>query len=513
MNLTIVTSCTGYGQYLAEWAASIAAQTVKPACVCLFTHGTESDRVAATRAVTRLTMAGIPVMAHHVTERVDFGTARNKAVAMSRTEWVMHLDADDTLMPHAIEEFRTLAPEADVISAGYVLAGRRISGVTTQRQRLYRSADGVGAFALPSMAAGVSPFRRSFWEREPYRTDMVGAWDTALWIGFAKLGARFRATSRAVFQYRQHDDSIFNQRRRIYGWNRALTGAQLKALRRGYTGVAIVVPRDLTPSPDRERVWQRVRAHYETHHPEWPIVEGVCPSPRWSKGTAIAHAATDADILVIADADCLVDPLALRQSVESVRSGAGWAMPHTMVYRAHAAMTEAYCATPAELLLTPPDHGTRDREPYEGAPGGGIVVIRHVMYQAIGGMPFAFHGWGSEDRALACLANTLLGPCVRGDADLIHLWHAPQSKRHEPHANLQLLRKLGAAALISKDALIQAVRTMSAEPAHYTAIAPQPKRVNTSPPVQAKRAAIPPSTPRSPRVSPPGSPLQRRSRP
>ncbi len=450
--LTIVTTCSGYGQYLPAWARSIMGQTVRPGAVIILTHG--NDFSAGNLAAKMLTSIGLPNVQHeHSNDLFDFGEARNRAVSLTRTEWVMHLDADDTLLPYAVADFMALAPEADVISAGYVLTGA-YRGST--RDRCYTSATGTQALNLQALASGVSPFRRSFWERSPYRTDMMGAWDTALWIGFARLGARFRATPRAVFHYNQHADSLFNQRRTVLGWKRVRTSAQLRALRREYHGAAIIVPRDLKPAEDRERVWRRVRAHYAAHHPDWPIVEGRCPTTTWVKGAAIADALdrTAADVLIIADADCLVEPSALTAAVNAVSAGAPWAMPHRLVYRADALMTARYCREPADPMPLLPDRHSVAREPYEGAPGGGIVVLRRVWYDAIGGIPHAFRGWGSEDRALAGLAETLLGPCVRGDADLLHLHHAPQAQGSQSAVNLQLLQILGHAALRGKDALV-----------------------------------------------------------
>ncbi len=462
LELTIVTTCSGYGQYLGRWAQSIVTQTVHPGQVIIFTHGTEVDLQSGAAAYQLLLNGGINATHHHHAGVLDFGAARNRAVDLATTDWVMHLDADDTLLPDAVRTFRDLAPEADVSAAGYVLAGAHARGLST-RDRVYH--DGVGEVVLnhQSMAAGVSPFRKSFWTASPYREDMMGAWDTALWIGFARLGARFKATPRAVFQYWQHPDSIFNQRRTILGWRRVRTQAQLKALRRQYTGVAVVVPLGRTLTPDRVKVWDRVRAHYAAHHPEWEIIEGKCPDETWVKGAAIAVALekTRAATLILADADCLVDPEALRKAVAFVRNGAAWAMPHRDVYRADPASSRAVLEAPAQGL--PPLPPRLARPAYEGAPGGGIVVIERVNYEAIGGIPHAFRGWGSEDRALSCLAETLLGPCARGTAPLLHLYHEPQPRGAQSNANLQLLRVLGAAAQKGKDALVSVAYTMPSD--------------------------------------------------
>jgi hypothetical protein len=239
----------------------------------------------------------------------------------------------------------------------------------------------------------------------------------------------------------------------------------LKALRRNYSGVDIIVPRDRTPAPDRVRLWNFVEKHYRHFHPQYEILEGRCPQPMWVKGSAILDGLqrSRAEIIVIADADCLVDPAALEQAIQSVRDGAAWAMPHDLVYRADALQTAKIMLTDPTVMPLLPDRHSVAREPYTGASGGGIVVMRRVDYDAVGGIPMAFNGWGSEDKALALLNETLLGQCVRGTADLLHLFHAPQPTKKSPQANVLLLRKLGYAALQGKDHLTATLFTMNGE--------------------------------------------------
>jgi hypothetical protein len=158
----------------------------------------------------------------------------------------------------------------------------------------------------------------------------------------------------------------------------------------------------------------------------------------------------------------MVDPLALKQAVAEVQSGIPWAMPHKQVFRASKQATEEFYLhqDPSDPVVIPPA-GALDRVPYEGLLGGGIVVTRRVWYDATGGIPVAFRGWGKEDQAFALIMQTLLGICARVQADLLHLYHTPQIGRHStPGANMPLLRKLGAAAQRGPDALVLSVSTL-----------------------------------------------------
>lgn len=480
-DLTITTSCSGYGQYLNEWSNSIIAQTVKPGQVVIFTHGTPADEEYGRTAFMRLRQAGLSVLHTHYPQQIDFGSARNRAVALTASDWVLHLDADDTLQLHAIEMFQALSHDADVISAGYTRTGRITSGMST-KDRVYDNMDGTEALDAPALCSSNSPFRRAFWEQSPYREDMHGAWDTAFWIGLAHLGARFRATPRPVFNYRQHPDSVFNRRQRTMSWARVHTTAMLRALRARWDGVAVIVPRDYCITIDRQHNWEHVRLHYRTHHPNYEIVEGHCPSAQWCKGAAIQNALrhTGAEILVIADADCIIDPYWLTSCVELVRNGAPWAVPHRMVNRLTEDATRLFLEEKINGQLGF-DANILTRERYEGVAGGGIVVLRRIHYDAIGGIPQAFIGWGSEDRALGLLCEKLLGPCARGEGELIHLYHHPQPKTRLTQQNVQVLQRLGQAAQHGADMLVAAVATLPKSGMRTLQNARIPSPVSTQP--------------------------------
>jgi glycosyltransferase involved in cell wall biosynthesis len=444
MNLAIVTSCAGYAQYLPEWADSILSLTRTPALVAVFTHGSTVDRNAGAAAVARLTDAGIRARHEHEAARLPLGAARNRAVAMSDTEWVMHFDADDLLMPHALDDIAQLAPQADVVCLGYERSGNLAAG-PRQRSKLYRTSIGQEALANPTPCSGVSPFRRSFWERAPYRTNLTGGWDTALWLDFAHLGARFIPTRRPCFWYRQHADSVFNTRRKDVAAT-AFAGARFNAIRRGDTGVSVVVPR-AKDHGHRDRLWDWLRPRYAALHPTWQVVEGFAPSRPWRKGAAVrdALARASGEILVIIDADCILPPATLVEAIDRVQAGAPWVIPHGSVYRLAEDVTERVLTLAPENRAAEDIVGPLARPAYRGLPGGGCLVLPRTTYDATGGFPLAFEGWGSEDEGFAVILDTLAGPHVRLNAPLIHLWHPPADGRQDApgkHKNRALLMRL-----------------------------------------------------------------------
>jgi len=474
-DLTVVTSCHNYGKYLQEWSTSIINSSVRPGAVRIFTHGNPSDEILARNMVNHMKKLRIDAEHVHVREVLDFGVARNRAIAMAETGWVMHFDADDTLMAGGIEACMVASVDADVVQAGYERTGGAGLG-PTRRARLYQGADGLAALDLPAICSGNSPFRKSLWEKSPYREDMMGAWDTALWIGFARIGARFRPAQKAVFYYRMHADSVFNKRKKINGWARTHTSAMLKALRRNYSGVDIIVPLSRQLPLERDLAWKHVKAFYQLNFPTWSIIEGTCPTADWNKGLAVKEAldASRAEVIVVADCDVLLDPIALRMSVIMVQHGSPWSQPHRMVHRANASMSKLIVAQSAEADPLIPAAAQCERPPHETAPGGGIFVMKRVNYDAIGGIPQSFRGWGSEDKALALLADTLLGECAQGDATLVHLHHPHQQEKVQPQNNLGLLRKMGHAALLGKDPLVSLTSSLPNVASRSHSIRPTP---------------------------------------
>lgn len=429
-NLAVVSSCSGgYGRWLIEWAKSIAAQTSKPGQAALIVHGDAGDAEHVPAVAELMRAAGIDFRHHIFTETLDLGDARNKAVALTDTEWVMHLDADDVLFPNALEVIEKHSAKADVVAIGYKRFGDLKAGPSNP-SRVYSNLVGLQALEAKAPSSGVSPFRRSLWVQSPYRLGMKGAWDTALWIGFARLGARFVAPREPLFGYRQHGTSVFNKRRTTMDFTRAHVQAELHGLRKDWHGISVIIP-FRNDGAERDRALEFVKEWYAHHHPNWEIVVGRdSGSGLWSKGEAIEDGISRAkgSVLIIADGDLIVDPETLRLCVHSVRLGAPWGIPHMQVYRLGKEDSVLFQNSERESGFHFPPRSQIEawklaRPAYDGFQGGGIFVVRRDRWNAVGGIPPEFRGWGCEDNAIGVILNTMLGKAVRFDSPLIHLWH------------------------------------------------------------------------------------------
>ena len=423
--IAAVTTVGGsYSRYLNDWTDALLAQTRRPDQVAIVDNGAD-DPEAVTAAADRLRRAGLDVQLIVQPWPVNYGRARNIAVDATDTEWAAHLDVDDMLMPHALADWEQLAPDADVVGFGW-----ERHGGPTRFRRIYRPHQGPLSLTIAAPCSGLSPFRRDFWQRSPYRDDQPGAWDTALWRGFGWLNARFVPTGRPVFHYRWHGDSIFNSRQ-ADPHAAAVVGGRLRQLaHQPPDDVAVVVPWRDPGDPDRVDAWRWLKQRWQTLHPNWTVVEADCDGP-WQKTRALNETIDQLDcrVLVVADADVTADAGDLEWAVLDAQCYP-WVVPHGQIRRLTRPATRQLYAQPADVDLDL--QAPTIMAPYTGFPGGGLFVIGRSQWDRAGGMDDTFVGWGAEDEAFALAADTLLGPHVRYDRPLIHLYHDPGLRSRDP---------------------------------------------------------------------------------
>lgn len=205
--------------------------------------------------------------------------------------------------------------------------------------------------------------------------------------------------------------------------------------------------------PDRERAWAWLSAWWVQNWPDWDLVMGNAPDGPWCKAAAVADALTrtDADLLVIADADVYVPGIG--KAIDLVTRGSvTWTMPHMRVYRLSKAGTDRLMTTgqvPPPGRVAPPRGGwpAGERmiaESHKGKIGGGCVVLPRRLYE-LAPMDPRFLGWGQEDEAWGRALTVLAGAPWRVPEPLWHLWHAPPARvgPDAPPGHSRLSRAVG----------------------------------------------------------------------
>lgn len=188
--------------------------------------------------------------------------------------------------------------------------------------------------------------------------------------------------------------------------------------------VEVIIGAGVRDDAHRKRARQWVITRYRAHG--YPVTVGTCRG-KWRKAAAVNPAAnaSTADVLVIADADCVVDADGIRRAIGHAQRD-GYAVPAKAVRRLTPDAT-------AGVLDGDPAADLDPRLPTESRhqllAGGGIVVIRKDVWDAVGGFDPRFVGWGGEDYALGCALYSATRQFPQYGAGLLwHLWHPPQTR-------------------------------------------------------------------------------------
>lgn len=198
--------------------------------------------------------------------------------------------------------------------------------------------------------------------------------------------------------------------------------------------VSIVVP--FNPGDERrDRNWAWLRRRYEELYPDWEIVDRPDVGEGWSKGRALNAAvrASSGDVLAVLDADVMLGASVLPEAVRALE-GASWVIPHGTVWRLTEGATQALIDGRLRFggKLAPRNLA---RRPRKGPPGGGAAVLRRNDFEVVGGIDERFTQWGGEDISFARAVDTLIGPHLRMQETLWHLYHRPMDRRRGNRAS------------------------------------------------------------------------------
>jgi len=185
--------------------------------------------------------------------------------------------------------------------------------------------------------------------------------------------------------------------------------------------ISIIVPY----KPDggyRDMNWSWIKRRYSCLMPNAEICIGNDNSEPFSKSSSINKAANFAsgDILIIADADILFDPIQVEAALNNLSSYA-WITP--FVNRIELGEKDSM-----ELISKDPnvDIENISFSDYKiTQPGvGSICILKHEAFDIVKGFDERFKGWGGEDCAFEMSLETLCGQRYQPPGSKIwHLYH------------------------------------------------------------------------------------------
>ncbi len=195
--------------------------------------------------------------------------------------------------------------------------------------------------------------------------------------------------------------------------------------------VSLIVPFRHDDWGYRENNWWTCWRWWNTHGPKDIEIcvsddDGEEPFNR-SRARNKAIEQSHGDILVIADADTLVDHVGLTKAIEKVGDGkAPWVIPYNWYYN----MSKEY----TDLLNASEKPGAPDPKAKEFSfehkilSWAGILVVPRTAALSIGGYDERFEGWGHEDVAFRIKLDAEWGHPRRTDGNAYHYWHPINKK-------------------------------------------------------------------------------------
>src|SRR5690606_16282039 len=248
------------------------------------------------------------------------------------------------------------------------------------------------------------------------------------------LAASASRRARLLEPGRAHPDRGEARRQEAPASIRAGRGRRVGARRIGAMKVAVVVP--WRPNPSRQAAWDLVRDWWTTHLPDAEIITVDTPHQPFvvaaarNEGVRLAER-SGADVVVVADADTIPDPIGLSEAIDAAADGKIH-QPYSRFGYLPRAATER--AIESRQWPTPKTN--------LGRVSGGVWVCTPEAWRAVGGMDERFRAWGGEDDAFLAAAQTLRGfVCHTGVG--MSLWHTYGHRYlgRQHRLNVALLRR------------------------------------------------------------------------
>lgn len=207
MTIGICTVAWGetYHDFLARWARAVHALETQPNVITVVHDGVSQAIRDQVNNLIKVLWVEDRLVQHSLQPQLHINTA----IAVTHADWLVKLDVDDLILPHALNDLATRT--ADVVNWGYQIGERKHpSQPVSARQLLAKTGNPMSS---------CSPFRRWVWEKNQFRDMLFDDW--AFWIEAARSAATFDATGTVDYIYSVHDQQM-TRRHDIAAANQAI---------------------------------------------------------------------------------------------------------------------------------------------------------------------------------------------------------------------------------------------------------------------------------------------------
>ena len=195
MQTSIIIPCYNHAQYLPEAIESALAQTVPCEVIVVNDGSTDNTSEVAKKYNVKLIEK----------ENGGLASARNAGIKEAKGEWILTLDADDTIPPEFVET--CLQVEADIIGTAqkeFGVSDNYFNPLPNPTFNDFWTANRINCCSL---------YKKEIWEKlGGYDESMrVGYEDWDFWLRATHEGYTVRTTDKTVFNYRKRGESMVSE--------------------------------------------------------------------------------------------------------------------------------------------------------------------------------------------------------------------------------------------------------------------------------------------------------------
>lgn len=195
-NITVIIPCYNDGQYIMEALQSIYNQTLLPEKIIIVDDGSD----ASTKKI--LTAINHPLVQIIFQENKGVSAARNRAIAMAQTDYIVNLDADDYYEPTFFEKAVTVLHKDQQVVA--VSSFHCIFKQTKTIEIIKPLGGKLKDFIVINNCSANTFFRKSYWQKVGGFDEKMqkGYEDWEFWIAILKLGGTIHVIKEVLSHYR-----------------------------------------------------------------------------------------------------------------------------------------------------------------------------------------------------------------------------------------------------------------------------------------------------------------------
>lgn len=196
-NVTVIIPCYNDGEFILEALHSVLNQTLKAEKVIIIDDGSDNK--------TKLVLDSIEFEGVSLVSQENSGVshARNKAIGLATTNYILNLDADDYLEPTFIEKaVQVLDNNKQVAVVGSYC--RNFRGKNTELEIIKPLGGTVKDFIVKNNGRANSLFRKQCWtDVGGYDEEMLNGYeDWEFWIAILKQGFSMHIIKEVLTSYR-----------------------------------------------------------------------------------------------------------------------------------------------------------------------------------------------------------------------------------------------------------------------------------------------------------------------